>query len=74
MECSLDISSFLEEISSLSQSIVFLYFFSFKKAPLPLLAIQEIHTTTSLRYFIDTETCSRWGKLMINDGMLPTSR
>ena len=28
MECSLDISSYLEEISSLSQSIVFLYFFA----------------------------------------------
>ena len=28
MKCSLGISSFLEEISSLSQSIVFLYFFA----------------------------------------------
>ena len=29
MKCSLGISYFLEEISSLSQSIVFLYFFAF---------------------------------------------
>ena len=28
MKCSLDISTFLEEISSLSHSIVFLYFFA----------------------------------------------
>ena len=28
MKCSLGISNFLEEISSLSQSIVFLYFFA----------------------------------------------
>ena len=28
MKCSFDISNFLEEISSLSQSIVFLYFFA----------------------------------------------
>ena len=28
MKCSLDISNFLEEISSLSYSIVFLYFFA----------------------------------------------
>ena len=28
MKCSLDISNFLEEISSVSHSIVFLYFFS----------------------------------------------
>ena len=28
MKCSLDISDFLEEISSLSHSIVFLYFFA----------------------------------------------
>ena len=28
MKCSLDISNFLEEISSLSHSIVFLYFFA----------------------------------------------
>ena len=34
---------------------------------------QRIHTTISLSYFADTETPSRWEKLMINDGMLPTS-
>ena len=28
MKCSLDISSFLEEISSLSRPVVFLYFFA----------------------------------------------
>ena len=28
MKCSLDISNFLEEISSLSHSVVFLYFFA----------------------------------------------
>ena len=28
MKCSLDISNFLEEISSLSPSVVFLYFFA----------------------------------------------
>ena len=28
MKCSLDISNFLEEISSLSHSIIFLYFFA----------------------------------------------
>ena len=44
MKCSLDTSSFLEETSSLSHSIVFLYFFFFlhcslKKAFLSLLAI-----------------------------------
>ena len=41
MKCSLDISNFLEEISSLSHSIAFLYFFhwSLRKAFLSLLAI-----------------------------------
>ena len=41
MKCSLGISNFLEEISSLSHSIVFLYFFvlSLRKAYLSLLAI-----------------------------------
>ena len=42
MKCSLDISNFLEEISSLSHSIVFLYIFlhwSLRKAFLSLLAI-----------------------------------
>ena len=41
MKCSLGISNFLEEISSLSHSIVFLYFFalSLKKTFLSLLAI-----------------------------------
>ena len=33
MKCSLGISNFLEEISSLSHSIVFLYFFSFAPNP-----------------------------------------
>ena len=28
--------------------------------------------TISLNYFADTETPSRWEKLMIKDGMLPT--
>ena len=43
MKCSLDISSFLEEISGLSHSIVFLYFFfncSFKKAFLSLFSMK----------------------------------
>ena len=41
MKCSLDISNFLEEISSLSYAIVFLYFLLclIKKAFLSLLAI-----------------------------------
>ena len=34
---------------------------------------QWIHTTISLSYFADTETPSRWEKLVIKDGMLPTS-
>ena len=41
MKCSLSISNFLEEISSLSHYIVFLYFFALimKKAFLSLLAV-----------------------------------
>ena len=39
MKCSLDLSNFLEEISSLSHSIVSLYFFALRKAFLSLLAI-----------------------------------
>ena len=39
MKCSLGISNFLEEISSLSHSIVFLYFWSLRKAFLSLLPI-----------------------------------
>ena len=41
MKCFLDISNFLEETSSVSHSIVFLYFFALisGKAFLPLLAI-----------------------------------
>ena len=38
-----------------------------------LFPYQRIHTTPSLSYFADTETPSRWEKLMINDGMLPTN-
>ena len=34
---------------------------------------QGVHTTISLSYFADTETPSRWEKLIINDGILPTS-
>ena len=34
---------------------------------------QCIHTIIFLSYFEDTETPSRWEKLMINDGMLLTS-
>ena len=34
---------------------------------------QWIHTTISLNYFAETEIPSGWKKLMINDGMLPTS-
>ena len=34
---------------------------------------QQIHITISLSYFADTETPSRWEKLMINDVMLPTT-
>ena len=34
---------------------------------------QWIHTAISLSCFADTETPTRWEKLMINDGMLPTS-
>ena len=30
------------------------------------------HTTVSLTYSADTETTSRWEKVVINDGMLPT--
>jgi len=33
----------------------------------------EGHTTIYLSCFADTEAPSRWEKLMINDGMLPTS-
>ena len=33
---------------------------------------QRIHMTISLSYFSDTETPTRWEKLMIKDGMLPT--
>ena len=33
----------------------------------------SMHTTISVSCFADTETSSRWEKLMINDGMLPTS-
>ena len=40
------------------------------KVPFPH---QRIHTTISLSYFANTETPSRWEKLMIHDGMLPTS-
>ena len=39
MKCSLGISDFLEEISSLFYSVVFLYFFALRKTFLPLLAI-----------------------------------
>ena len=39
MKCSLGISNFLEDISSLSHSIVFLHFFALRKAFLCLLAI-----------------------------------
>ena len=35
---------------------------------------QGIHTAVSLRCSADTETPCRWEKLMINDGILPTSR
>ena len=34
---------------------------------------QQIHPTISLSCFADTETPSRWEKLTINDGTLPTS-
>ena len=34
---------------------------------------QSIHTAISLSYFTDTESPSRWDKLMANDGMLPTN-
>ena len=34
---------------------------------------QQIHITISLSYFADTETPSRWEKLMISNGLLPTS-
>ena len=40
------------------------------KGPFPH---QCIHTIIFLSYFEDTETPSRWEKLMINDGMLLTS-
>ena len=33
---------------------------------------QKIHTIVSSSYFADTETLSRWKKLMITKGMLPT--
>ena len=39
----------------------------------PISPSMDIHTTISLSCFADTETPSRWEKLMINDGMLPTS-
>ena len=38
-----------------------------------LFPYHQIYTTISLSYFADTETPSRWGKLTINSGMLPTS-
>jgi len=41
MKCSFDISNFLEEISTLSLSIVFLSFFALKKVFLSLLAILQ---------------------------------
>ena len=34
---------------------------------------QGIHTKISLSCFADTKTPSRWKKLTVNDGMLPTS-
>ena len=34
---------------------------------------QQIHITISLSYFADTETPSRWEKLMIKHSTLPTS-
>ena len=34
---------------------------------------QQIHITISLSYFADTETPSRWEKLMISNGLLSTS-
>ena len=38
-----------------------------------LFPYQRIHTTPSLSYFADTETPSRWEKLMINNDILSTS-
>ena len=34
---------------------------------------QQIHITIFLSYFADTESPSRWEKLMISNGLLPTS-
>ena len=49
MKCSLDISNFLEEISSVSHSIVFLYFFAVitRKVFLSLLAILWVYLSFS---------------------------
>ena len=49
MKCSLGISNFLEEISSLSNSVVFLYFFvliaeeGYLESPLDCKEIQPVH-------------------------------
>ena len=34
---------------------------------------QGVHMTITLSYFADTETPSRWEKLINNDGIMPTS-
>ena len=34
---------------------------------------QTIHTLISFSCFVDTETPTRWEKLKVNNGMLPTS-
>ena len=38
-----------------------------------LLSHQQIHTTISLSYFVDTELPSTWEKLTVNGDMLPMS-
>ena len=49
MKCSLDISNFLEDISSLSHSIVFLYFFALIRGRLSYLSLLFFGTLQSNR-------------------------
>ena len=56
MKCSIGISNFLEEISSLSHSIVFLYFFALITDALYTLGNQKIHMTHFIAIFALLET------------------
>ena len=63
IKCSLGISNFLEEISSISHSVVFLYFFpfiaeevlSYKGENLPVLRVRELTFHTEFFSHINCE-------------------